>query len=131
MRISKIDWNANRDEIVALYRQGYSTRSIGWCFGVSHTTVCKYLDRWREPRRGGDAKRGLLVKNLVGQRRGRLQIVGRDGESYPPKWIVVCDCGRTRSLLLSELTTYRSCGCASRGPIPTIDRKRVRPEGTS
>lgn len=59
---------------------------------------------------------------LVGDRFGRLTVMGFDGLHTPPsggkktKWICLCDCGSRVSVFGSSLTTGNtsSCGCASR-----------------
>jgi hypothetical protein len=116
-KMQRIDWRTMRKEITAWYRSGLSTRAIGELLQprVSHTTVCKHLDAWRVKRRSGDVRRGILIKDLAGQRRGRLTIIGRDGDRYPPRWMARCDCGAFRSYLLSELWNAKSCGCGPKG----------------
>lgn len=59
------------------------------------------------------------VKDLSGQRFGRLTVIGRDlnGPAGASKWICKCDCGNMisvrRNHLVSGQTT--SCGCAKKG----------------
>ena len=64
------------------------------------------------------------MKDLIGQRFGKLVVVKHDDSSTTrhPKWICQCDCGNTKSIhasaLISGLT--RSCGCLRR---ETMDSK--------
>ena len=64
------------------------------------------------------------MKDLTGQRFGKLVVVKHDDSSTTrhPKWICQCDCGNTKSIhapaLISGLT--RSCGCLRR---ETLDSK--------
>lgn len=58
-----------------------------------------------------------MKKDLTGQRFGRLIVVSFDEEKSKEKkssyWICQCDCGNTKSIFGSSLTTGRtqSCGC--------------------
>ena len=54
------------------------------------------------------------IKNLVGQRFGRLLVLGRSSEpGKPVRWLCRCDCGTEKAVLAGKLTTGNtvSCGC--------------------
>ncbi len=57
----------------------------------------------------------MLFKNITGQRFGKLVAKHKDIENTKKitKWICLCDCGKTTSVYLSNLTRGRtlSCGC--------------------
>jgi len=116
--IVAVDWVKVRSGVIAAYDGGYSLRRLSKKFGVSHTTLCKKLDEWGVPRRGGTVRRNLLVNDLAGKRFGRLMVVGRSGVTYPIRWIARCDCGSTRDYSTKQLRKARSCGCGPRGPKP-------------
>ena len=58
-------------------------------------------------------------KDLTGQRFGRLVVIGKAGRYVSPHgktatiWLCQCDCGNTKEVITSELTTghAKSCGC--------------------
>jgi hypothetical protein len=64
------------------------------------------------------------MKDLTGQRFGKLVVVKHDDSSTTrhPKWICQCDCGSTKSIHASALTGWltNSCGCLRR---ETMDSK--------
>jgi 5-methylcytosine-specific restriction endonuclease McrA len=71
---------------------------------------------------------GFLNKDdLTGSRFGRLLVVAEAprGESGRTRWECLCDCGRTRTVWSSNLTTRKtqSCGC--------LDRERKVTHGLS
>ncbi len=62
----------------------------------------------------------MPIKDLTGQKFGRLTVIKRDmehtgGAAY---WICKCDCGTIKSIRGSNLTTNykptRSCGCLAK-----------------
>lgn len=57
------------------------------------------------------------IKDLTGQRFGRLVVTGLAGKS-PARWFVVCDCGGKKSILGGHLSggKIKSCGCVGRLP---------------
>lgn len=70
------------------------------------------------------------VKNLVGQRFGRLQVLElgvrlRKGKTL---WVCVCDCGQTKSIGANCLQrgVTRSCGCLRRETASARGRAQVR-----
>ena len=58
-------------------------------------------------------------KDLTGQRFGRLVVIEKAGRYVSPHgktatiWLCQCDCGNTKEVITSELTTghVKSCGC--------------------
>ena len=63
-------------------------------------------------------KSGLIIENFIGQKFGRLIILGR-GEKGPKGQAMVnvkCDCGVERSVLWTSVSrsTTKSCGCLGR-----------------
>lgn len=56
-----------------------------------------------------------MVKNLTGQRFGRLTVVSRDGSNKRGNaiWLCKCDCGKMKSIVSGSLRTglTKSCGC--------------------
>lgn len=63
------------------------------------------------------------VKDLTGQRFGRLTVIERAGKYIPPKgdqthslWLCVCDCGNVATVTGGKLRNgyTKSCGCLSR-----------------
>ena len=63
------------------------------------------------------------LKNLVGQKFGKLTVIAHDDNwiankenDWKHKWICKCDCGNTISVFASNLTRLHttSCGCANR-----------------
>ena len=98
-----------RDAIIGSYEQGECLRAIAKKYFVSHTTINAWLDRWGVPRRTRPAR---SVKDLAGQRFGKLTVIRRDGLKYPVKWVARCDCGNVVSVYRSRLRAgIRSCGC--------------------
>lgn len=72
--------------------------------------------------------------DLTGRRFGRLTVVRRAGTYYPPAiegqqptWECLCDCGNTKIVRRSGLTSgqTRSCGCL-RSEIATSNGKAQR-----
>lgn len=59
------------------------------------------------------------VKDLTGQKFGRLTVIERDTSAKKgrSKWICKCDCGKTISVYKNHLTSGHtsSCGCAKAG----------------
>ena len=59
-----------------------------------------------------------VLKNLTGQRYGRLTVIYRDGTSKhgATTWLCECDCGKTCVEPMRYLTTgkVKSCGCLSK-----------------
>lgn len=62
----------------------------------------------------------MKLKDLTGQRFGRLTVIGRAGTYVPPgyfgacpTWLCKCDCGNTSTVIGRNLTTgaTRSFGC--------------------
>lgn len=62
----------------------------------------------------------MKLKDLTGRRFDRLTVVKRDGTyvspdglTTTPKWLCVCDCGNTSTVIGRNLITgaTRSCGC--------------------
>lgn len=57
-----------------------------------------------------------LVKNLVGQRFGKLVVVERTGSNKrgDARWLCKCDCGKTKTVTRGHLVqgSTASCGCA-------------------
>lgn len=53
--------------------------------------------------------------NLIGKRFGRLSVVGKEEGTGRSRWVCICDCGVTKSVVGSYLTStrspVRSCGC--------------------
>lgn len=98
-----------RRKAIALYRAGASLREVARIMGVSHTSVCAWLDADGVARRKGRNDSRLV--DLVGRRFGKLLVVRRDGRRYPTRWIVRCDCGRMKSMARKSLIASRSCGC--------------------
>lgn len=62
----------------------------------------------------------MSPQELIGAKFGRWTITGRSHEALrrgaSPKWVCVCDCGTTRSVVISDLKngSSRSCGCLGR-----------------
>ena len=56
-----------------------------------------------------------MVKDLIGQRFGRLTVIARDGSDKKgnAKWLCKCDCGNTKSIISGSLRAglTKSCGC--------------------
>src|SRR5208282_4179173 len=60
-----------------------------------------------------------MVKNIIGQKFGRLTVIKngagttQTGGYNITTWICRCDCGGTKELITSSLTTgkVKSCGC--------------------
>jgi len=55
----------------------------------------------------------MTVKDLTGQRYGKLVVIGKDTTTPKNYWIVKCDCGNTKSIFRGHLTANRidNCGC--------------------
>lgn len=55
------------------------------------------------------------VRNILGQRFGRLTVIGRDqnNKGGSAKWICCCDCGQYSNVNSYDLTSFKvkSCGC--------------------
>lgn len=68
---------------------------------------------------GGSKILKKKVKDLTGQRFGRLTVIERDmtDTSNRSKWICRCDCGNIKSVYRAQLVTGNtiSCGCAKKG----------------
>lgn len=64
------------------------------------------------------------MKDLIGQRFGKLVVIKKDNDSTTrhPKWLCQCDCGQIKSIHASALVggLTRSCGCLRR---ETMDSK--------
>ena len=64
------------------------------------------------------------MKDLTGQRFGKLIVINKDSNSTirHPKWLCQCDCGQIKSIRASALVggLTRSCGCLRR---ETMDSK--------
>jgi len=58
------------------------------------------------------------VKDLAGQRFGKLYVLNRapSGPRWQTRWNCICDCGNTKVMQASNITTgkSKSCGCGSR-----------------
>lgn len=56
--------------------------------------------------------------DMAGQRHGRLIVLNPVEGSRPVRWLCVCDCGKERAVLGTDLRTgkARSCGCLGRKP---------------
>lgn len=74
----------------------------------------------------------MKLKDLTGQRFGRLTVVERDGTyvspdglTTTPKWLCVCDCGNTSTVIGRNLITgaTRSCGCLRKERLKRRKRK--------
>ena len=71
------------------------------------------------------------LKDLTGQRFGRLTILYRDVEgeknykSKVARWLCKCDCGNEKSVMSSKLTSgnTKSCGCLNREMISERSKK--------
>ena len=79
--------------------------------GVCYTTIHKYVVRYDIEHRGS----GNRVKDLEGQRFGRLVVIGTEGKRRGSRfvWLCRCDCGNTVSVSAVNLCSghTRSCGC--------------------
>ena len=57
------------------------------------------------------------VKDLTGQRFGKIRVVDRapSGPRWQTRWNCICDCGNTKVMQASNLTTgkSKSCGCGA------------------
>ena len=115
---TRVNWDGEKDNILLLYAEGESTRSIGETYGVSHVTICKVLARWGVARRNGDSYRHIGEVDMTGMRFGKLSVLYRIDDSYPPEWWVLCDCGKRKGLTRGKLLVARSCGCGPRGRWP-------------
>lgn len=58
------------------------------------------------------------VKDLTGNRYGRLVVLERDGSNYPTRWKCLCDCGKVVSVRGGHLKDggVKSCGCLISNP---------------
>lgn len=78
-----------------------------------------------------DEKRHSHVKDITGERFGRLVVVGRAGYSNSGKiiWECLCDCGNTTYVTKTNLTTKysktMSCGCYRRENTSVISAKDI------
>ena len=70
------------------------------------------------------------IKNLTGQRFGKLVVIGIDdnpnkGKSSHSKWICQCDCGNIVSVLSNSLSMgkTKSCGCYKKDKCSEIHKK--------
>lgn len=74
------------------------------------------------------------MKDLIGQKFGRLLVVSYGGRlpMWKHKWICRCDCGRTKAVVGSNLTrgTTRSCGCFQRERASATHTKYLLPDGS-
>lgn len=54
-----------------------------------------------------------MLKNIAGQRFGRLVVISRAGAGSPVRWRCHCDCGQEKTIASSSLRygLTRSCGC--------------------
>lgn len=61
----------------------------------------------------------MEVRNLIGERFGKLVVVARHGSDVHGQavWMAVCDCGETAFVRGSHLThgLTKSCSCIGRG----------------
>lgn len=59
----------------------------------------------------------MRLKNLTGQKFGRLTVLSRDGIGISGhiRWLCQCDCGKTKAVLGSSLKSgnTKSCGCST------------------
>lgn len=59
----------------------------------------------------------MAVKDLTGQRFGKLRVISRapSGPRWQTRWNCICDCGTEKTVLASNLTTGKSnsCGCGA------------------
>lgn len=104
----------NKSVIIRMYtKQNRSLRYIAAVFGVSHTTINKYLSRWQVPRRNGEARQRHNVNDLVGRQFGQLQVLAQDVSKYPTHWLCRCSCGAMVSVPARGLINgkRKSCGC--------------------
>jgi 5-methylcytosine-specific restriction endonuclease McrA len=74
---------------------------------------------------GAELNRRNLIKDLTGQRFGKLVAVERLTDRHPIKWRCVCDCGGEKAIWSTALIIGKtqSCGC--------IQRERTRALGLS
>lgn len=70
------------------------------------------------------------LKDLTGQRFGRLTVIGRDENYVSPEGVVItrwkckCDCGNEKSVLRTNLKYTTSCGCYRKEHCAEYARKR-------
>lgn len=91
-----------------------------------HTQSCGCLQRER-------ASEALLI-NLIGQRFGRLKVIGRaEDKGTRVMWNCVCDCGENATVGASSLSEgrTRSCGCLRKETIAEIGRVTATTHGLS
>lgn len=107
----------NKEEIIISYTKNYeSLTSIGNRFGVSHSTIRKYLDKWGI----GIVNNPLgRRKNLIGQKFGKLTVISLDEEKTAANkrtyWFCSCECNPDKKISIrgDALTSGKkiSCGC--------------------
>jgi hypothetical protein len=119
--------DGSKQDAARYYSSGLSLRATAVLSKVSHVTVNTWLDELGVPRRNGQSRVGLGLRNLCGRRFGRLKVIERDGLCYPTRWIAVCDCGSVKSYRSGQLHRAKSCGCGPRGRFPEKGKtRRVR-----
>lgn len=113
--------------------KGYSTRSAYWkclCDCGNYTVISlSCLQNGTYPSCG--CARTNIIKDLVGERFGKLTVVKYDGlyKNSHSKWLCKCDCGNTTSVSSQALRSggTKSCGCLVREVNYTLaDKKRKR-----
>lgn len=105
-------------EIVASYQSGLTCQQIASRYGVDTTVIHSRL------RSAGVIMRraGARVKDLAGQRYGRLTVLERAPTRTEPRgyrltmWRCICDCGNAVIVWASKLSegATKSCGCLAR-----------------
>jgi len=110
-----LDYSKVGPRMRKMYENGLSLRKIAIEFKISHSTVNKILSIMGVDRRDSETHKGRRkMKDIVGKRFGKLVVVGRDGDKYPPLWIVSCDCGKSKRYTRPQILVRRSCGCGAR-----------------
>lgn len=73
---------------------------------------------------------GGKVKDLTGQRFGKLRVIERDWSRKDVYWICECDCGNRKSIKGTSLTKKkeptRSCGCIHKEVTRVIGSKTIK-----
>ncbi len=113
------NWKRLKTRMIRAYGKGESLRKLAVLVGEwdgtgessTSTTICKWLSRWGVERRGGTARQRLNVKDLVGERYGRLTVMAQVLGKYPTHWLCSCSCGRRVTLTGGALPRRKSCGC--------------------
>ena len=104
-----------------------ATRCHGLNLGTSN-------HRWKLRHRQGKGAEAMNRRDLTGQRFGRLTVIkdnGKRGKDGTIMWLCKCDCGNTKNVRTSNLTSgkTKSCGCLKR-ELVSEQKTKLIPSGT-